>query len=262
MIEASFGTGREAAIDGVYQYDTGQRLRLSGLPSPDELAEMDELLSGDLVAVQAQFSFVGDSQAEMRLARWDDERWAWMVDIPDQYLTRHEEVHVYVYVSYGADESGSRNKTCYEGVFTPISRPAPNNTVTDDQLEQWETLEAEVDLALVSVQTATDNAKTQTDAAKQAAQNAASAAETAQEAAGSANTEAARLDAIDALWGDMAVTAVTLAQGAEATAQLDGQMLTLGIPRGATGPQGEQGAAGPTDITLTLKDGVLTITPK
>ena len=111
MIEASFGTSREAAIDGVYQYDTGQRLRLSGLPSPDELAEMDDLLSGDLVALQVHFSYLGDTQTEMRLARWDDDRWVWVVEIPEQYMTRHEEVHVYVYVSYGTDESGSRNKT-------------------------------------------------------------------------------------------------------------------------------------------------------
>ena len=46
MIEASFeqGRGRSAAVSGAYQYDTGQRLRMYGLPGPDELAQRDELL--------------------------------------------------------------------------------------------------------------------------------------------------------------------------------------------------------------------------
>ena len=39
MIEANFEsrTHKNAAIAGVYQYDTGQRLRMRGLPTPDEL---------------------------------------------------------------------------------------------------------------------------------------------------------------------------------------------------------------------------------
>ena len=48
MIEANFEsrTHKNAAIAGVYQYDTGQRLRMRGLPTPDELAEMDDFLAG------------------------------------------------------------------------------------------------------------------------------------------------------------------------------------------------------------------------
>ena len=36
MIEASFeqATHKSAAIGGIYQYDTGQRLRMHGLPTP------------------------------------------------------------------------------------------------------------------------------------------------------------------------------------------------------------------------------------
>ena len=53
MIEASFeqGRGRSAAVSGAYQYDTGQRLRLRGLPSPSELLERDALLSGEAATV-------------------------------------------------------------------------------------------------------------------------------------------------------------------------------------------------------------------
>lgn len=70
MIEASFeqATHKSAAIGGIYQYDTGQRLRMHGLPTPEELAEMDDFLVGDAVTVQAQYGYIGDSQTETRLA--------------------------------------------------------------------------------------------------------------------------------------------------------------------------------------------------
>lgn len=160
MVEASFDrSGRSAAVSGIYQYDTGQRLRLRGLPSPGELLERDDLLSGEAVAVQAQFAYEGDSQTEPRLAVWDDGQEAWLVEIPDAYMTRSETVRVFVEVYYGADENGGRTKTMYEGVYRPVSRPASSNTVTDDQLSAWETLEAEVDLVLVSAGTAVTNAE-------------------------------------------------------------------------------------------------------
>ena len=43
MIEASFeqGRGRSAAVSGAYQYDTGQRIRMHGLPGPEELARRE-----------------------------------------------------------------------------------------------------------------------------------------------------------------------------------------------------------------------------
>lgn len=160
MIEAGFGkSSRQSAVTGVYQYDTGQRMVMRGLPTPYELSEMDAFLSGDAVTVQAQFGYMGDSQTESRLAEWDENRGAWVVSIPDAYLTRSETVRVYVEVYYDADENGGRTKTMYEGVYRPVSRPASSNTVTDDQLSAWETLEAEVDLVLVSAGTAVTNAE-------------------------------------------------------------------------------------------------------
>ena len=65
MIEASFeqATHKSAAIGGIYQYDTGQRLRMHGLPTPEELAEMDDFLVGDAVTVQAQYGYIGDMPA-------------------------------------------------------------------------------------------------------------------------------------------------------------------------------------------------------
>lgn len=263
MIEASFDKlSKRAAIDGVFQYDTGQRLRLSGLPSPGEMSAADEFLSGDLAPVLVQFGHEGDSQTESRLAEWDEAKNAWLCALPDEYLTRAEPVNVYVYVMHGADDNGSRNKTMYTGVFTPIGRPAPNDTATEDQLRTWETLEAEVDLAVASVNTAEQNAANEVDRTNEAAEAAHKAAEAAENASRNADDALFNIEQIGELWGGMRAVATALPEGAQATAALNGNMLTLGIPRGATGPEGAPGADGPSDIELSMADGVLTITPK
>ena len=263
MIDAIFDRhSRSAAVSGVYQYDTGQRLRLRGLPSPDEMLERDTLLSGEAVTVQAQFGYDGDSQTEPRLAAWDDDLQAWLVDIPDAYLTRSETVRVFVEVYYGADENGGRTKTMYEGVFKPISRPASNDTATDDQLSAWETLAAEVDLVLSTAAPAQQNAVSQAESAISAGDTAQTAAAHAREAAQEAKDAEDALAAMGRTLGGMTVQTETLAAGSAATATLSGNVLTLGIPRGADGAKGETGDTGPADITLSFSDGVLTITPK
>lgn len=275
MIEASFDrAGRSAAVSGVYQYDTGQRLRMNGLPSPEEFLKRDELLSGESVAVQAHFGYEGDSQTESRLAQWDEARRVWIAEVPDSYLTRHEAVHVYVYVYYGMAEATAallsdeetamvvRASTMYEGVFVPISRPAPNNAVTDDQMEAWAAYESEVDLTLVSVKTATAGAQKAADDALAAAALAQEAAEEAGEAAGTAQDAAERFAAVETKWNGLTVRTTNLAEGAEATATLEGGVLTLGLPKGATGPAGADGENGPADIAMTFADGVLEITPR
>ena len=111
MIHASFAdkSHKSAAIAGIYQYDTGQRLKMHGLPSPKELAEKDDFLSGDAVTVQAQYGFIGDSQTETRLASSDEASGCWTADIPDIYLTRSSTVKVFVYVGYGAAEGAGRS---------------------------------------------------------------------------------------------------------------------------------------------------------
>lgn len=264
MIEASFeqGQGRSAAVSGIYQYDTGQRMRLRGLPSPEELLKKDALLSGEEVTVQAQFAYEGDSQTEPRLAAWDEDMQAWLVDIPDAYLTRSETVRVYVEVYYGTDETGERTKTMYEGVFKPISRPASFGTATDDQLEAWSQLSAEVDLVLSTASPAQQNAVSQAESAISAANAAQASADNARESAQEARAAEDALLAMAQALGGMTVRAQTLAAGSAATAALSGSVLTLGIPRGADGAKGETGDTGPADITLSFSGGVLTITPK
>ena len=193
MIHASFDdrSHKSAAIAGIYQYDTGQRLRMHGLPTPQELAERDDFLSGDTVTVQAQYGFIGDSQTETRLASYDGESGCWTADIPDIYLTRSSTVKVFVYVGYGAAEGMGRSKTCYEGSFTPISRPAPGTQVTPGQANAWDELVAEVNLTLAKMNTATSNTNAATEEASRATEAANTATKNANLAASNANEQAA-----------------------------------------------------------------------
>lgn len=186
MIEASFepAKSRSAAVSGVYQYDTGQRLRMLGLPSPEEFLEMDELLADDSkMTVRAQFAFVGDSQTEERIAEYDGT--AWVTRIPDVYLQESADVHLYVYVSHGSTEESMRAKTVYEAVFRPIPRPAPNTGVTPDQTNAWEALVQEVNIAIAGTKTATSNANAEANRASDAA---AAANEAARKAIADVNT--------------------------------------------------------------------------
>ena len=265
MIEASFEqrNHKSAAIGGIYQYDTGQRLKMRGLPTPQELAEMDDFLIGDTVMVQAQYGFVGDSQTETRLASFDEETGCWEADIPDAYLTRSSAVKVFVYVSYGATAEESRAKTCYEGSFTPISRPAPSTQVTPSQGNAWDALVTEINLTIAKMNTAisetnaaAENAKTQTEAALEAEKG-------ALRAAAAAGALAERL-------GNMEIQAQVREYGSGNTAELtdDGEkaVLALGLERGAPGAKGEKGDkgdkgdTGPIGATFKLSGGILYIT--
>ena len=256
MIVASFDKtqNRTAAVSGAYQYDTGQRLAMHGLPSPSEMAGEDDLLSGDLVTVQAQFSYVGDSQADMRLAMWDEERQLWLVDVPDDYLTRHRDVHVYVYLYYGADETSERAETAYEATFRPISRPAPSGKVTEDQIAQWNALKAEIEISMAKVESTIGNANSSANEALDAASDAIAAAQKAQEAQETADAAGEALRQVASRLDSMFRTLHDLPAGSEAEAQIDlsssAAALEIGAPRGADGPKGEPGEIGPADIKL------------
>lgn len=245
MLEASFDASRNrsASISGAYQYDTGQRIKLLGLPTPDELAQMDDFLSGDTVTVQAQFSYVGDSQSEPRLAVYDEENGCWMADVPGTYLRRADTVNVYVYVMYGADAEHSRAKTMYHGSFTPIARSAPSTDVTPDQLNAWDSLVAEVNLTLAKMNTAISEANAAAAGANEAAQEARSAADAASSAADAAS-------AMTAKWEKATASVTTLEPGSDATVSLTeedgGKKFSFGIPRGEKGEKGDKGPAGVT----------------
>lgn len=261
MIEANFElrTHKSAAITGIYQYDTGQRLRMRGLPTPDELAEMDDFLTGNVVTVQAQYGYAGDSQTETRIASYDEETGCWTADIPDVYLTRSSAVKVFVYVSYGATDGESRAKTCYEGSFTPISRPAPSTQVTPSQGNAWDALVTEINLTLSKINTAISEANAATEGAK-------TQTEATQKAVQAANAQAQRL-------ADMDIRAQAREYGSGSTAQMADSggklVLTLGIERGKPGAKGDKGDkgdrgdkgdTGPAGVTFSLSGTTLTIT--
>lgn len=261
MIEANFElrTHKSAAIAGIYQYDTGQRLRMRGLPTPDELAEMDDFLTGNVVTVQAQYGYAGDSQTETRIASYDEETGCWTADIPDVYLTRSSAVKVFVYVSYGATDGESRAKTCYEGSFTPISRPAPSTQVTPSQGNAWDALVTEINLTLSKINTAISEANAATEGAK-------TQTEATQKAVQAANAQAQRL-------ADMDIRAQAREYGSGSTAQMADSggklVLTLGIERGKPGAKGDKGEkgdrgdkgdTGPAGVTFSLSGTTLTIT--
>lgn len=231
-------------VAGAYQYDTGQRLRLRGLPTPEELAERDDFLSGDVVTVQVQFAYEGDSQTEARLASYDEAENCWMVDVPDTYLTRNYPVGFFVYVGYGVTADSQRNKTMYTGAFTPKGRPAPSDQVTSEQINAWDALVAEVNLALSAVNTATSNANAAASKANASSENADTSAANAQSAANAV--------------GNATVSATTLSAGSNATVSLTEKNgvkhFTFGIPRGATGATGQAG------VTFSLSGTTLTIT--
>ena len=257
MLEASFNAGRSrgASISGAYQYDTGQRIRMYGLPAPDELSEMDDFLSGDVVTVQAQYAYAGDSQSEPRLCTYNEQEACWVAGVPDQYLTRSEAVSVYVYVSYGEDDTRSRSKTMYEGRFTPVSRSAPGDSVTPDQKNAWDALVGEVNLALAAIGTATSGANAAAATANTAAQSAQSAAQAASSAAEAANQ-------MTASWANATAEVTTLDPGSDATVALgenaDGaKKLSFGVPKGEKGDKGDTGPAG---VTFTLSGTTLYIT--
>lgn len=265
MIEASFDKSgeRSAAVSGAYQYDTGQRLRMHGLPSPKELAGKDEFLSGDMATMQVHFGLKGDSQTQARLALWDEESGCWLAMIPDEYLQTSQSVYAYIYVSYGLDEEGNgRTKTMYELVFRPISRPAPNNVATSEQWEAWAVKSSEMELIIDELNTAQEGALAAGESAQASAQTAQKAAAAAREAMREADAQEARLESVESIWEGMIVRTVSLPAGAQATASVQENTLTLGLPRGKDGEKGETGDTGPADILISISGGILTITPK
>lgn len=279
MIDAHFDAAgsRMTSVSGVYQYDTGQRLRLRGIPAPAQLGAADDYIdtirdeAGNILAdeartptVQVHYGYAGDSQTEMRLAIWNAADEAWLADVPDEYLSSCEPVYLYVYVYHGETQEETRAKTMYHGVFTPIRRPAPNNMVTPEQLQAWTVMLEEIDAAAGIAQEDTDKAKRAAEAAKKAAQDAAEPTQAALDAARQVSDALAALEGEAGALGGMEIEVRALESGSAATAEIarsaEGTKLTLGIPSGADGARGEAGDTGPGDCTIVFSDGALTIT--
>ena len=267
MIQASFGrTTRAASIAGAYQYDTGQRLAMHGLPAPEAFSAEDDFLSGDLAVVEVHFSRAGDSQAEMRLGIWDADRQIWLAAVPDEYLTASEEIQVHVYVSHGTLDEQTRARTAYEGVFTPIARPAPLGVSTPEQEAEWAAKAGEIELALAACANAQKNALSGVESTNLAALRAQKPAENAEAAAQAAKTQTQLLETEGLIWQRATFTVSDLAPGSGATVSLTRVGSTphfeFGIPRGANGTPGMQGEDGPTDVEFVMDGTTLIITTK
>ena len=288
MIDAYFDTkaDRQAAVSGVYQYDTGQRLRLRGLPSQREISGIDNYIDtlydedGNLIPeeervamVEAHYSRPGDMQAETRLAIWDVDNQLWTVDVPDEYLTIAEPVYVYVTVYHGDEildgelkpsggaepaaedgeeekETRSRRRTVYEVVFTPIHRAAPSNVATDEQEQQWEGKKDDINEGLADAKAAEDRANKAAGDAKKVIASLTSGTTATEEAEEAARIAQAALDAIEAAdesWTNAEIIAVELAPGAKATATTRVEGDKRTITLGI--PKGEQGDAGAKGAT-------------
>lgn len=287
MIDAYFDTkaDRQAAVSGVYQYDTGQRLRLRGLPSQREISGIDNYIDtiydgqGNVIPeeervamVEAHYSRLGDMQAETRLAVWDIDNQLWTVDIPDEYLTIAEPVYVYVTVYHGEEildgelkpseeatpaaedetdkEVRSRRRTVYEVVFTPIHRAAPSNVATDEQEQQWQNKQDDINEGLADAKTAEENAMRAAETAKKTIASlteGTTATEEAEEAARIAQTALDAIEAADKSWSEAEIIAVELAPGSNATAttRVEGDKRTITLGI----PKGEQGDAGAKGAT-------------
>ena len=221
MLEAHFDpqVSRSADVTGATQYDSGQRLRIYGLPTPQELLDADELLSGETVSVQVQFAYKGDSQSETRLAGYDEQAGCYLCDVPNAYLTRASEVQAYVYVGYGADADGkTRSKTMYTATFRPEGRAAPSDSVTTEQLNAWDALVAEVNMAISDAVSATSRANGAAASADNAATSASSAATSASSAATSANNAATSAGSAATSANNAASSATAAAESANSAA--------------------------------------------
>ena len=268
MINASFNSGktRATAISGAYQYDTGQRLAMYGLPSPEEFSGEDDFLSGDLAVVEVHFSRVGDSQSEMRLGIWDVDRKIWLATVPDEILTHSEEIQVHVYVSHGQSGEETRAQTMYEGVFTPIARPAPSGIVSPEQEEAWAQKKDEIAVAMTAVEKATQGALAVVDSTNKAAQQAQEPTKDAIAAADSAEDEADKLVDHGGEWEAATFSVTNTEPGTSATVSLKRENgvphFAFGIPRGARGADGAPGVDGPTDVEFVMDGTTLVITTK
>lgn len=273
MIDAHFDPTRSrgAAISGVYQFDTGQRLRLLGLPSKEELGNTGDLVGGiEEPSVSVHFCYEGDTEVTDTAAfQPEGEPEAWYVDVPDDYLMRSEPVHLYVYVYYGDveievtdEETGetrtdtvARASTMYEGVFTPIARPALRGTVTVEIQNAWEALQSKIDDAQALAQAAAENAEKGRQAAQAVVDVVLRRAGEADDAAKEVKAAQDQMTEVGDEFKYAQVTVESLPPETKyATAKLidEGNVrrFLLGIPRGADGADGARGEKGPADVSI------------
>ena len=177
------------------------------------------------------------------------------ISIPDDMFLKGEKIYCWIYLHSTLDDG----YTCYEIIIPLTQRPyVSEQEPTPAQIDQVEAAIAALQLNLSTLQT-TQSALNSAQAALESAQEAVESAQIAiidnkdltseyMAAAQSAYESAlnARDEAIAALneFTQVTVQATQLPYTSQATASYLNGLLTLGIPRGETGPQGVQGIQG------------------
>ena len=218
MIKAVFEKGMESAqASGVYQYDAGQDIYFCGVP---------KVLNG---IAQIQFAYQGDAKTSTAIATWDEKEKAWKARIPSKYMQRSRTVNAYMVVV----ENAETVETVYMATFTPKSRPAPGDEVTEEEKNAWVQLVGEINVAIAEANQAASTARDQAGLVKDALSeltvketewetrmDAAEAnAQQAQGAAANAASEATAAKAAANASAASAAEAISTAQGAQSEAE-------------------------------------------
>ena len=262
----SFGPARKTVARALWQYDYGQILKIEGLALPETYEVHFSLTETGGTSVEQ----IGDADG---------------VIIPDALLQAGTPIYAFIFLHTGADDGETEYKITIpvkarpkpsEEKPTPVQQDvitqaiATLNKAVEDTAEDAASAQASADAAATSeanaaqsaedaewsARSATGSANVATQSAANAAGSASSAstyasnasesAQTAEDFANAAQTSADDAEAAKDLVFGMNAVAETLPAGSQATASYSDGTLTLGIPRGETGPQGLKGDTGAT----------------
>lgn len=199
MITVSFVDGTQTITSEVSQYDFGQRVRLYGLPSPEDFEQYDDFIAGQTdILLEVHYYLNNDDQAICYLAQWNDDESCWEVDAPDELLEQCNPINMAIYVKFS---ELIRAKTYYRASFTPAHRASPSDRATQIQIKTWVEMQEEFDLIITRLGTAISHANQQKAEMITATDNciiqtarASAAADTALTAAAGADASSLRAD--------------------------------------------------------------------
>lgn len=217
-ITIRLGQGRVGQTGNLFQYDLGQRLIIEGVDLP--------------AAWQAHFSNAALGRSKPMIGTGNE------VDIPDEYLTSGQDVHVWVYVT-GEDHA----ETEYHGIIHVTRRAEPTDIEpTPAQRTVIDTLVDELNDALEEAQDLAEDIPEDIEAALAAAK------------------ESGEFDGEDGVSPVVRVTDITGGHRIEIT---DAQgTRTFDVMNGAKGDPGEDGFSPSASVSKTGKVTTLTVTDK
>ena len=224
-ITVNFCGGLSAVAEKRYMHDRGILLKISGLSLPE--------------TYKVIFSIAGSSTGEYQIGDADG------VMIPDHLFDEMADIEAYIYIP--VDESTAY--TAYKVTIPLIYEPEDGGAAPDpEQLDIIDQAIAKLNEAVTKTGQDVETADTAAQTATEAAGTAVQARDTAVDAKDDAEAARDRAEAALRELTDVTAEAITLPAGSEASAAYEAGHLTLGIPRGETGPAGSQGPQGPQGI--------------